>query len=95
MNISPITTNQNYRQQNFGALPKGRPPKYAELVAEVKTVLNSGSSEEANQLMIDYKAANPSELHALSIRNIAYYEGGGSAALEKAIKLFGAEALRL
>lgn len=88
MKVQNVGMTNYQKQQNFAALPKGRAPELAELVTEVKSVLESGSKEAASQLMTDYKAVVTGISPETDILNIAYFLGGRPA-LPKAYDLFG------
>lgn len=89
MRVQNVRMTSYQKQQNFTALPKGRAPEPAELIAEVRAVLESGSKEAAQKLMADYKVVQPQASHGINIFNIVYLEAGGSPALKKACDLFG------
>lgn len=88
MNISSVIASQNYKKQNFSALPKGRPPELKELVQEVGEVLASRSKEAARQLLTDYQTLAPRASHEITLLNIAYFLHGRSV-LPKTYDLFG------
>lgn len=91
MNISPITANQNYRQQNFGALSKV--PRIEELATEIRTVLAikdpDVAREAARKFKADYMAVQPQASHDLNILNIvATLLKGDLPTIERTYDLF-------